>query len=924
MKVSCGLVLCWVALAASAIPQSCAAEDPAVRLSSDIQPWLDCLIGRNDRYSIAGRAVPTIDGLPHVIDFEIVRYDRSSFDLKIVHADYALEIRRRIDAIAFALPKHNVVFLGRGAADEEDHLDPEGALSRLVGPGSAWAFYTKMLLTASADDVANTLLSVMKPSGQEDLQTWNIGDRSTVSFSDRATKVEAVIDDARVELVLGEAPASMPAVDQWEAMTLKTLPRREIEMQLARGMRRAFEVLAPSRQLTSPAASNRQVDNGELRWVDGQRVVLLHGTPEQIGAAHGKLLKQEAMRCVDSVLYAFGTVQTVVNGRWFREDLQRAYARLAPHIPERHKAETRALARQLELDIDLVESINVFPELFHCSGFAVFGEATKDGKLYHGRVLDYMTSIGLQDAATTFVVAPDGFTPFVNVGYAGFIGSVSGMNAEKISLGEMGGRGEGKWDGAPMATLMRRALEECDSLAEVKQLWQQSPRTCEYYYVFADGEERTAVGVAATPEQIEFVEPGQTDVRLGDGIPNTVVLSAGERLQELRKRVIAQYGQIDASIGQALMCRPVAMKSNLHNVLFVPEDGVLYIANADNERPAAERPYVRLDFQELLRSMEHSRDGTHTIGLDVRLKAVDSLAPAEEELADSRQCLEGLLWSPGKFDVSFEKPATDHGDWLVRFPSARPSGDAVNDIVAMEWYQVKDGEGNLLHAPAAVIVHESGSGMTVGRLIARGLQQHGLHTFMIQLPYYGVRRTSDSKPTGDRVFAALQQAIADVRRAKDAVAAIPHVDASRISLQGTSLGGFVTATTAGLDRGFHRVIILLAGGDLYDVLMQGKKDAANIREDFERRGIQPATVKALLHAIEPLRLAHRIDPTRTWMFSGKYDDVVPIKNADLLAQAAHIDDSHHYKMLANHYSGVIYLPIVLQQMRDIMCQAAAQ
>ena len=60
-----------------------------------------------------------------------------------------------------------------------------------------------------------------------------------------------------------------------------------------------------------------------------------------------------------------------------------------------------------------------------------------------------------------------------------------------------------------MATLMRRALEECDSLAEVKRLWQQSPRTCEYYYVFADGEERSAVGVAATPEKIEFIEPGQ-------------------------------------------------------------------------------------------------------------------------------------------------------------------------------------------------------------------------------------------------------------------------------------------------------------------------------------------------------------------------------------------------------------------------------
>ena len=36
------------------------------------------------------------------------------------------------------------------------------------------------------------------------------------------------------------------------------------------------------------------------------------------------------------------------------------------------------------------------------------------------------------------------------------------------------------------------------------------------------------------------------------------------------------------------MSRPVAMRSNLHNALFVPQDRVLYVAHADHERPAAE------------------------------------------------------------------------------------------------------------------------------------------------------------------------------------------------------------------------------------------------------------------------------------------------------------------------------------------------
>ncbi|MGN6546611.1 MAG: C45 family autoproteolytic acyltransferase/hydrolase [Aureliella sp.] len=901
-----------------------AADDPAARLSEDLAPWLDCLVGRNHRFSIIGQASPVIDGQPQPIRFRIDRYDDQAIDIEIEHAKYAVEIRRRAGAIAMALPKHKVVFVGQGEADPADHLAPEGILERLVGRDSGLSFYRDLLLTASAEDLANTLLGVTDLSDSAASHTWTRGDATRVAFSENARHVVGAIDGTHLELKLGLPPETMRSATEWSELTVKQLPRQEIERQLARGIRRACEVLAPSRSLTSPAAVAERVEHGELRWIDGQRVVLLHGTPEEIGTAHGQLLQEETTRCIDSVLYLFGTVQTVASGRWFREDLEAAYARLAPHIPERHLVETRAMARSLELDVELVEAINVFPELFHCSGFALFGKATKDGKLYHGRVLDYMTAIGLQDSATTFIVSVDGYIPFANVGYAGFIGSVSGMNAEKISLGEMGGEGKGKWDGVPMATLMRRALEECRSLAEVKQLWQESPRTCEYYYVFADGEERSAVGVAATPEQLEFVEPGQSDPRLGDGIEDAVVLSAGSRLAELRKRVKARYGQIDATAGQWLMCRPVAMSTNLHNVLFVPEDGVLYIANADHEHPAAERPYVRLDLNELVRSIDAPAAAAETVSTATRLKAHDTLSPAEEPLADSKQCLDGLCWQPESFDVAFEKPPAGRGDWLVRFPSARPSGDATNDTVALEWYQAKDDAGNVLYAPAAVIVHESGSSMTVGRLIAQGLRQHGMHAFMIELPYYGVRRTATNKPKGDRLLAALQQAIADVRRARDAVAAIPQVDATRISLQGTSLGGFVTATTAGLDRGFHRVIIFLAGGDLYGILMAGKQDAAKLRNELQEKGVDDASIKQMLRSIEPLRLAHRIDPERTWMFSGQFDDVVPIENSDMLAKAAGLDESHHSKLLATHYSGIIYLPIILQQMRDIMCQPATQ
>lgn len=602
------LLLLGVGIASVWLPSLArAAGDDQARLARQLQPLVECLAGQRDSFSLTAAIDATINGSSQKVDARLVRFSPDSFDLDLTHPEYAVQLRRRADVTTMILPLHKTVFVGRGETDANDHLTPNGITKRLVSPASNVATLAPLLQNGDPNTAALILTELLKLRYDPATLSWKLG-KASFEFSEDGTALQASVNKTHVQLVLSDVTAQAEAVGDWPGMQVVELDRAELERQLARGVRRAFEILDPTGRLTSPPQNINKVEHGELRWIEGQRVALLHGTPEQIGKAHGELLKQEALRCIDSVLYAFGTAQTIRTGRWFRHDLADDYARLAPHIPDRHKIETRAMAASLGLDEELVQTLNVFPELFHCSGFAVFGKATSDGKLYHGRVLDYMTTIGLQDAATTFIVAPEGQHAFANVGYAGFIGSVSGMNERGISLGEMGGRGEGQWDGVPMATLMRRALEECTTLDEVMTLWTDSPRTCEYYYVFADGKTNRAVGVAATPESIQFVQPGQAHELLGPGIEDAVVLSAGSRLETLRERVTQRHGQIDADVAQWLMSRPVAMQSNLHNVLFVPQDGILYVANASHKKPAAERPYVRLDLNELLKALPGTSD----------------------------------------------------------------------------------------------------------------------------------------------------------------------------------------------------------------------------------------------------------------------------------------------------------------------------
>jgi hypothetical protein len=302
--------------------------------------------------------------------------------------------------------------------------------------------------------------------------------------------------------------------------------------------------------------------------------------------------------------------------------------------------------------------------------------------------------------------------------------------------------------------------------------------------------------------------------------------------------------------------------------------------------------------------------------------ARDTLQPKPDNNPDAQECLDGLCWKPGTFEVTVEASDGKNGDWILRFPSPIDTQDATNDRVAIEWYVAKDANKQPVLAPAAVIVHESGSGMTVGRVIASALGRKGVHAFMVQLPHYGLRRGSGGKPTGDRLVAALKQGIMDVRRARDAVATVPMVDASRISLQGTSLGGFVSSTTAGLDDSFYRVMLLLSGGDLYSVMKNGQKDASKMREELEKNGLSLETMKQHLNTIEPLRLAHRLPPARTWLYSGEFDDVVPLENGKQLAARIPLEASHHVILPVDHYSGALLLPSIVQQMFDEMTAEA--
>jgi hypothetical protein len=309
---------------------------------------------------------------------------------------------------------------------------------------------------------------------------------------------------------------------------------------------------------------------GWLESLDDCLIVHLRGSAYEMGYQHGALLRQHIRQNIHYLLEVKGTTSVKIGPLALspRAAISTIARYQKDHVPKEYLEELSGVSAGSGVPLADIRMANFIPELFHCSGFAMMNSATSDGTLYHGRVLDYAVDWRLQEHAVLIVAEPDGGVPFVNVSYAGFIGSVTGMNAEHVSIGEMGGGGQGHWDGVPMAVLVREVLQRAHNLDEAISVFRDQKRTCQYFYVIADGNTNRAIGMEASWNKLELVQPGEANPLLPKPVKDAVLLSAGKRYDELVRRAEQAHGTVDAEGARRLMDCPVAMKSNLHDVLF--------------------------------------------------------------------------------------------------------------------------------------------------------------------------------------------------------------------------------------------------------------------------------------------------------------------------------------------------------------------
>ena len=606
----------WAAAAVALLFLACplrAAEPAAPDLSRALDAALAPLRGRQDGDAFVYDVKATIQDMGGGA-FRFARHAADAFTLTVEHSAFGLVLHRDADVLWLHIPSQNVLFLGEGPGrTDADALLPDKLSNRIAAEIPEAQLVFGMLPYVEGQSLLGLFLAsggkIETENGEGEIR-FTLRDRrdrplGRLDVADGTLKrIQATVSGTTVDIVPAVLPAEAPSPLPAAGNTVK-VDRAEMELALARCIGRGIGLLYDKAAWEPPADRETRGPGGVYRVKNGQRLVALRGTPAEIGRQHGQFLAPEVRRITDTVLYVVGTGYSVMKGKWFLDEIRSARDRCEPFMPPAHLEEIRAIAEGANVPFEELRLASYFPEMFHCSGFALAGKATADGRLYHGRVLDYMAGVGIQCQAVVFYIETEGKIPWVNVAYAGFAGSVTGMNADGIALGEMGGRGEGDWDGMPMTALMRAALEDARTLADVKRLFAETPRTCEYYYVFSDGKDNTAVGVYATPKEILFLEQGGTHPQLPEAFEDSVLLSAGKRYEALCGKVREGFGGIDARAAMALMDYPVAMKdSNMHNVLMIPASGEFWVQNAGRNRPAYREPWHAYTLAEMKALLE--------------------------------------------------------------------------------------------------------------------------------------------------------------------------------------------------------------------------------------------------------------------------------------------------------------------------------
>lgn len=358
------------------------------------------------------------------------------------------------------------------------------------------------------------------------------------------------------------------------------------------------------------STENQDIQTAKVYYVENSitkiPVVVVSGTPYQMGYQLGQAIKDEVEKCMGGFL----ELGQESDEKYSDANLDDAWNKMLPYIDNRFVEELKGLADGAEVSLDKLRRAHMIPVVssYACSGVAVWGDATESGDLFQIRNLDFTMDAHLQDYPVIVVYKPDQGIPHIQTSFAGYVASHSGMNAKGIVLGEKGASPSSEYpynyDGIHFSLIFRTILYDSDNLDETLDMIKNAQLIKRYFLYIGDGKQETmgaAIAVVTTPDDVKL------SIYKDNEKPDNVSLKVMDNCIYYTMDNDIAYANLNLNNGKfnsekmINLSKSVASKGgNLLNVVYNASTLEMWVAYANGSEDACDGEYIYVNMNDYL------------------------------------------------------------------------------------------------------------------------------------------------------------------------------------------------------------------------------------------------------------------------------------------------------------------------------------
>ncbi len=341
---------------------------------------------------------------------------------------------------------------------------------------------------------------------------------------------------------------------------------------------------------------------------DEIKVAVVKGSPYEMGFQLGTMLKEDIKTCLTGFLE---TARKEAPELTTDEQLDLFWKIQEPNIDRRVLEEMRGLSDATGIDISLIRHAHIIPVIspYACSGVAVWGDATENGHTYQLRNLDFTMDAHLQDFPLVVIYVPDTGATHVNVSFAGYIASHTGMNANHLVFGEKGESPSSEFpyeiNGAHFSFLFRKMMYDDQTLGDILNTIKTTPLIKRYFLFFSDGNKTTQGGakvLVSTPDSVKYhiwKDNDPTDVVAPHVLPGVIYYTMDNPVAyQMLKDNLGKFNEQK----MIELSRAVADEGgNLMDVVYDATTLEMWVAYANGSEEASKQEYVYISIEQMLK-----------------------------------------------------------------------------------------------------------------------------------------------------------------------------------------------------------------------------------------------------------------------------------------------------------------------------------